>query len=213
MTSIFQPAEWLVRSVKDKEILREYQSARLYNVNSRQDHVWQLQSELTIFRVFNVLNSTSIAKANAFAQLVTDANSIGADVIITESWLKSKHQDDTLSKENHGFKIIWENRVKRKGGNVCVFIREELQPWRVDVHSKMENMEVLWFVVTLTIGLMMTICAIYPPKQVYDTSNFKTLIADNISCLLILFLSSLVISTNWIQPSYNYNKDWSRLSK
>ena len=46
---------------------------------------------------FYVLNPTSLAKADAFVQLVTDANSIGADIIIvTETWLKTKHPDDAF---------------------------------------------------------------------------------------------------------------------
>ena len=45
-----------------------------------------------------VLNATSITKANAFEQIVTDVNSIGADIIIlTETWMKEKHADDAFT--------------------------------------------------------------------------------------------------------------------
>ena len=67
---------------------------------------------------------------------------------------------------------------------VCVFVGE-LRPSRIDVQVKKENTEVLWFVVTLATGLMMTICASYhSPKPIYELSNFKTLLENNINCLL-----------------------------
>ena len=93
-----------------------------------------------------------------------------------------------------------------------------LRTRRVDFQVKMENTEFLWFVVTLVTGLMMTICASYhPPKPIYDVSNVKSLLADNISCLLDnvpdSILSSLAISTNWIQSSYSFSKDSNKSSK
>ena len=40
-------------------------------------------------RCIYVLNATNITKANAFKQIVTDVNSIGADIIaLTETWMK-----------------------------------------------------------------------------------------------------------------------------
>lgn len=59
----------------------------------------------------------------------------------------------------------------------------------------MENTEVLWFIVILT-TILMTICVSYhQPKPLYDMSNFETLVADNISCLLNNELNSIFILT------------------
>lgn len=60
---------------------------------------------------FNVLNPTSLAKAEVFITLVSDANSISADIVVTESWFKSKHPDNALSIPD--FKNLQENHVKR----------------------------------------------------------------------------------------------------
>ena len=48
----------------------------------------------------------------------------------------------------------------------------------------MNSTEVLWFSVTLGIGLVMTICACYhPPRPIYDTSSFRQVLFDNVSRL------------------------------
>ena len=110
---------------------------------------WENLSCVTNFRSLNLatidhapciydLNSTSLAKANAFQQIVTDANSIGADVIIvTETGLKTKHADDAFVITD--FSFLRKDRLKRRGGAVCAFVRDELRPRLIDVQTTMQG--------------------------------------------------------------------------
>ena len=75
------------------------------------------------------------------------------------------------------------DRLKRRGGGVCVFVKHELNAKRIDVQSTMHLTEDLWFRVTLAVGLVINICACYHPKPVYDSAAFRDLLFDNISGL------------------------------
>ena len=67
--------------------------------------------------------ATSITKANAFEQIVTDVNSIGADIIILMmSWMKKTHADDALTIS--GYICLRKNRVKRRSGGVAALSNE-----------------------------------------------------------------------------------------
>ena len=58
-----------------------------------------------------VMNATRITKANAFEQVVNDANSIGADIIVlTETWLKEKHANEAFNIP--GYKCLRKDRAK-----------------------------------------------------------------------------------------------------
>ena len=129
------------------------------------------KEDLTALRVC-VLIATSITKANAieqlvtdvktkvnaFEQIVTDVNSIGADIIIlTETWMKDKHADDGFAIS--GYICLRKDRVKRCGGGVVAFVKQDLQPTRINVQSTMQHTEDLWFAVILTTRLFINFCA------------------------------------------------------
>ena len=94
-----------------------------------------------------MLNATSVTKANAFEQIVTDVNSISADIIVlTEKWMKEKHADDAFTIS--GYICLRKDRVKRLGGGVAAFVKLDLQRTRINVQSTMQHTEDLWFAVT-----------------------------------------------------------------
>ena len=167
------------------------------------------------FSVFYVLYLTSLAKAIAFIQIVTDANSVGADIIVTESWLKSQHpKTPSISLASRPY----ERTMSSGRTAVCVFVREVLRLQRVDVHSKLKTRKScgsLWLsppdwwwrsVHLITRQNRSTTCPILRHCSLTKSAVYWTII-------LILFLSSLAFSTNWIQLSYNYSKVWSKFSK
>ena len=120
-----------------------------------------------------IRNSTSLVTANALQQIITDANSIAADIIIiTETWLKTKHADDALVISRF---CLRKNRLEQREGGVCAHARQG------DVQT-IQNTEDLWFTVTLDFSLSLNICACYHPlKPLYYVSTFKQYLADNIS--------------------------------
>ena len=142
-----------------------------------------------------VLNSTSITKANAFKQIVTDVNSIGADIVVlTETWMKEMHADDAFTIS--GYICLHKDRVKRRGGGVAVFVKQDLQLTRINVKSTMHHTEDLWFALTLTTSLIINFCACYhPPRPIYDSSEFIRHLLDNIGLMLETDPDSVFVPT------------------
>ena len=94
--------------------------------------------------------------------------------------MKPQHSEDTFSIP--GFTYLRKDRLKRRGGAVCAFVKHELNAKRIDVRSTMQLTENLWFRVTLAVGLVINLCACYhPSKPVYDSAAFRDLLFDNIS--------------------------------
>ena len=90
-----------------------------------------------------VLNEpTSLTDPNAFQQLRTDTNTVGADIIniITETQPKRTHTDEVFSIP--GFDCLRKDHVGRRGGGVCIFAKHELQNKRI--LAKTYGIYVLW---------------------------------------------------------------------
>ena len=108
---------------------RGVRGARSKQINSplRRQCTTVTKSESDNIRCIYVFNPTSLAKTNAFQQLVMDANSVSADIIIVvENWFKVKHSDNTFS-------ISWficfrEDRKTSNNSRISVFPRHERHP-------------------------------------------------------------------------------------
>jgi len=72
------------------------------------------------FPTIFTINCNSMAKHNAKQMLTADITASGADIIVvTETHFKSRY-DNTVSNID-GFNCFRLDRVKRKGGGVCVY--------------------------------------------------------------------------------------------
>lgn len=58
---------------------------------------------------------------------------------VTETWFNSKNTDDTVAIA--GYTLIRRDRLKRKGGGVCVYIRHLLD---ASCYSISNKFEVMW---------------------------------------------------------------------
>ena len=75
--------------------------------------------------IFYLINATSLAKPHAVSLLGTDLHHHQAFAgFVTETWFNSKNTDDTVAIA--GYTLIRRDRLKRKGGGVCVYIRHLL---------------------------------------------------------------------------------------
>ena len=151
-------------------------------------HWWSLETQELITAYIYVMNATSVAKPNAFQQLRTDTDAIGANIIIDkEIWLTWTHAVDAFSIPS--FVCFRKSRVGRWGGGVCTFVKHELKAFQIDVHSLFPAAEDLWFNVRLLNWDKVIICACYhPPKPVYDSVAFRKYFKDTIVQLLRMIL-------------------------
>ena len=130
------------------------------STNRENDRLPRFDSDPCIY----AQNATSITKVSAFQQIVTNANSIDADIIVlTETWLEEERAADTF--RISGYTCLRKDRVKRRGGGggVCAFVKQELHATRINVNSTMQQTKDLWFAVTIVTGLAIHICACYHP--------------------------------------------------
>ena len=145
-----------------------------------------------------VLDAMSITKANAFEQIVTDVNSIGADIIIlTETWLKEKHADDAVTIS--GYICLRNDRVKRGGGGVAAFVKQDLQPTCINAQSTMQHTRICGLLWPLQQGCnfcVINFCACYhPPRPIYDSSEFIRHLSSSIEFILETDLDTIFVLT------------------
>ena len=95
--------------------------------------------------------------------------------------MKEKHTDDAFTIS--GYICLSKDRIKRRGGGVAAFVKQDLQPTHINIQSTMQHAEDFWFAVTLTTGLIINFCNCYHPP-IYDSSEFIRHLSDNIGLML-----------------------------
>ena len=118
-----------------------------------------------------LLNATSLAKPNAHSQLVVDLLAVDADIgLVVETWLKpGKHSDAEFNID--GYTLFRQDRVRRKGGGVCAFIRDVLKPQVFHPSSTIvvKDCEYLWVRIAGDASVEHFYCVVYhPPRPIYD---------------------------------------------
>ena len=115
--------------------------------------------------------------------IYADIYSLNPDVVvITETFLSSKHSDSLFHID--GFITFRKDRPKRKGGGVCVLVRECLLPTLVDEKVFLEFSEALWLRLHFN-GQRFLICACYhPPRPKYPVDCFINYLDNNIDDLI-----------------------------
>ena len=120
---------------------------------------------------------------NAVQLLQTELVSHHIDIaLICETWLTDRHSDDHISVE--GYTVVHKDRSKRKGGGICMFIRDSiifsvLKP----ISSANVNFELMWITCEyLNIVYYIALCY-HPPKPTYDYKSLITLISDDLTHL------------------------------
>ena len=75
---------------------------------------------------FYLLNTTSLAKTNAVQLLSLDIKEHCPHVaLVTETWFTSKHDTNCLSIPN--YTLYRRDRVNRKGGGICAYVRDDIK--------------------------------------------------------------------------------------
>ena len=104
--------------------------------------------------------------------------------MIAESWFKAYHTDDMLAIRN--YKLYRKDRVKRKGGGVCFYVKHHLSCniYNFVGISRDVNFEDLWLEVN-TVDNTFYICGIYnPPNPLYNQHDFVTYLNECIDNIM-----------------------------
>ena len=85
-----------------------------------------------------ILNATSLVKAHRIESLRCDFFQLRPDiVIITKSWLTSHHSDGLISID--GYSSFREDRVKKRGGGVIIYIKSNIKASVFEPVNKNKN--------------------------------------------------------------------------
>ena len=141
------------------------------------------QSNVSSVPKFYIINASSLVKPHAFEQLKVDVKACEPDVVIvTESHFSSRHNSNLFSIS--GFVLFRKDRVKRKGGGVCVYIKECLDPVILAETYSLEFSEIMFLRIKHS-GVYYLFCACYhPPKPKYNSTKFINMLDNNIESLL-----------------------------
>jgi hypothetical protein len=114
---------------------------------------------------FFLVNATSLAKADAVQQLGLDLVNTNTHVaLVTETWFCDKFNDECLSVAN--YTLVRRDRVKRKGGGVCMYIRNDVMFEQLPINNAAVTVEILW-VKCMYANSSYFIACCYPPKPIY----------------------------------------------
>lgn len=108
-----------------------------------------INNDLENFRDYLVvghLNARSLNKNITELKAIMDKTDFDA-VSISESWLRSRTPKDRFMID--GYKIFRNDRKNKRGGGVCLYVREEYECKRIKIPNTPESPEVLWVEVTV----------------------------------------------------------------
>ena len=84
--------------------------------------------------VILLLNATSLVKDRATELLATELYSFDVHAAVTvETWFSSKHLDDEFALG--GFTMYRSDKLRRRGGGVCICVRDNIIANTIDVPS------------------------------------------------------------------------------
>jgi hypothetical protein len=115
---------------------------------------------------FYVTNPTSLVKPTALQQLHAELIQFNiAIAIVSESWFNCNHTDQFV--EINGYLLLRKDRVKKKGGGVCMYVRDDIECSTLSLHSNTlsEYIEVLWSECRFGKAVYFIAACYHPPPQ------------------------------------------------
>jgi hypothetical protein len=135
--------------------------------------------------LFYVINPTSLVKPSALQQLATELTQFNIGIaIISESWFTSQHTD--LLVEIDGYALYRKDRVKKKGGGVCMYVRNDIKCTPMSLHPDCYSdfIEVLWIKCCYSSVVYYIAGCYHPPKARYSDLLLKSELTRDIEVLL-----------------------------
>ena len=113
-----------------------------------------------------------VAKNNAIQLLATDLKEHNPQlVLVSETWFTVKHDDSILAIDN--YTLYRRDRVKRKGGGVCVYARNDVNCELFPCHTSCDKVEILWLKCCFNNQYYYINCLLLlPPESPIRSSSF-----------------------------------------
>jgi Reverse transcriptase (RNA-dependent DNA polymerase) len=147
------------------------------------------------FLTLYLLNSTSLAKPHATQLLQADLCNNNVDVaMICETWFTCNHSDEFAAVD--GYTLFRRDRLKRKGGGVCFYIRNVITCSILEVpSSKLTQLEILWIKCCYESIDYYIACCYHPPKPSYKAKLLTDAVAKDLEFLLCLASNPIIFVT------------------
>ena len=87
---------------------------------------------------------------------------IGYIILVTETHFKSRH-DDTASHID-GYNCFRVDRLKRKGGGVCIYVKHSIRATHISLKHSLTNAEYVWVTFTVSDVTEVYLCCCYHPQ-------------------------------------------------
>ena len=134
---------------------------------------------------FYIINPTSLVKTSALQQLATELTQFKIGIaLVSESWFTSQHTDKLV--EIDGYALHRKDRVKKKGGGVCMYVRNDIKctPLSLNPDCNSVCIEVLWVMCCYNSVVYYIAGCYHPPKARYCDSELKSQLTRDIEELL-----------------------------
>jgi len=119
-----------------------------------------------VINIVNLISNTFMT--HALQLLISDMQQFSVDVCcISETWFTSNMNDDYTSVGDYS--LFRRDRKKRKGGGVCIYVRESYQS-RLFFSS--DNFEVIWVKLQLHNDCFFIASCYHLPKPRYCSNDF-----------------------------------------
>lgn len=139
-----------------------------------------------------LLNATSLAKSNALQHLEADLVENNIDIaLITETWFNSKHIDNDVALQD--FIVIRKDRSKRKGGGVCLYVRNSLNCSKLAFSTANNYTEILWVKCIYNLATYYIACCYHPPLPKYNPNVLIEELSSNIDYINSLHDNSVIL--------------------
>ena len=140
-----------------------------------------------------LLNPTSLAKPHALQLLSADLTAFNIDVaLICESWFNKTHCDTSVHVE--GYKLYRKDRPIRKGGGVCIYIRDNIHSSLIDFPEiKNQEVELLWVQFKHKDCEYAVRCGYFPPRPNYNSSLFVSELLKDVDFILSIKTNPVLI--------------------
>ena len=149
-----------------------------------------------------VINACSLKKHNALQLLATEIHNFDVDIAaVTETWLNSNVANSSLSVA--GYNLVRSDRLGRKGGGLCIFVRDSLVTSPVALptassHSYLEDYklhELLYLKVEKSSQIYIFILVYHPPRPKYKPDSLLTRLAYEVEYLIDIYPNAIIYLT------------------
>lgn len=171
-------------------------SSNLITINCRTDRSHPGRSNQSLSCC--VINACSLKKPYAVQLLTTEINSRNVDVAaVTETWLNKSTASTDLNVP--GYKLYRNDRLRRKGGGVCIYVRDCLVANVISLPSVNDDSyrmhELLYLQIYKQSDSYLFMLVYHPPKPKYKPNTLQDRLINDVEFLTDTYPTAIVYLT------------------